>query len=176
MSISADRPAVVLVGPPGAGKSTVAALVAQRLGAAVTDTDALLAERAGRSVGELFVDVGEEVFRDLEQAAVAEAFARPGVVALGSGAVERGAALLAEYREAGGAVVFLDVSLAAGVPRVGLNAPRAVNLGSPRAQFSSMAAQRRPLYAAAATAVVDTSELTPDEVADAVLSQLPDRG
>jgi shikimate kinase len=167
------RPLLVLVGPPGAGKTAVGALVAERLGVALTDTDALLAEEAGRSVGELFVDVGEERFRDLEDAAVAAAFTAPGVLALGSGAVEHGAPLLDRYRADGGTVVFLDVSLTAGMRRMGLNAPRSVTLGSPRAQFSSMAAQRRPAYEAVAAVVVDTSELTVEQVADAVLAALP---
>ena len=111
-------------------------------------------------MGELFVDVGEERFRDLEDAVVAEALTAPGVLALGSGAVEHAAPALERYRADGGTVVFLDVSLAAGMPRVGLNAPRSVTLGSPRALFSSMAAQRRPVYEAVASTVVDTSDLT----------------
>jgi shikimate kinase len=163
-----DAPTLVLVGPPGAGKSTVGERLAARLGAAVTDTDAVLAEEAGRSIGELFIDVGEERFRELENAVVAQAFARPGILVLGSGAVEGASTLLGQFRAQGGTVVFLDVSLAAGMPRVGLNAPRTVTLGSPRAQFSSMAEQRRPLYAQHAAAVVDTSRLSIDEVVDQV--------
>lgn len=161
-------PVLVLVGPPGAGKTSVGERLAARLGVPVTDTDAVLAEQAGRSVAELFIDVGEERFRELESAVVADAFARPGVLVLGSGAVEGATALLERYRAQGGTVVFLDVSLSAGMPRVGLNAPRTVTLGSPRAQFSSMAQQRRPLYAGHATAVIDTSGLGVDEVVDRV--------
>ncbi|GAA1630326.1 shikimate kinase [Georgenia ruanii] len=167
------QPLLVLVGPPGSGKSTAGALVAERLGVALTDTDAVLAERARRGVGELFIDVGEERFRELEDAAVTEALAAPGVLALGSGAVEHAASSLGRYRADGGTVVFLDVSLAAGMPRVGLNAPRSVTLGSPRALFSSMAAQRRPAYESVASAVVDTSDLTVEQVVEAVLAALP---
>ncbi len=169
---AAARPAVVLVGPPGAGKSVVAALVARRLGVPLVDTDAVLAGGAGRGVGELFIDVGEERFRELEHDVVAQVLAQPGVVALGSGAVEHAGADLERYARAGGTVVFLDVSLAAGAPRVGLNVPRPVSLGNPRAKFSSMAAQRRPRYAASASAVVDTSDLSVEEVAHAVLAEL----
>ncbi|TRW43018.1 shikimate kinase [Georgenia yuyongxinii] len=167
-SDGAGAPVLVLVGPPGAGKSTVGERLAAALDVPWTDTDAVLAEKAGRSIGELFIDVGEERFRELEHAVVAEAFAHPGILVLGSGAVEGGAELLEQYRAQGGTVVFLDVSLAAGMPRVGLNAPRTVTLGSPRAQFSSMAEQRRPLYARHATAVIDTSGLGIDTVVDAV--------
>lgn len=163
-----SRPALVLIGPPGAGKSTIGTLLATRLGVPFTDTDELVAERAGTSVGELLIDAGEARFREMEAEAVAEALTRPGVLALGGGAVEAATDLLERYRADGGTVVFLDVSLAAGMPRVGLNAPRPTTFGSPRAQFSTMAAQRRPVYEAAADGSVDTSDLTPEQVADHV--------
>ncbi|WP_193312922.1 shikimate kinase [Georgenia subflava] len=165
-------PRLVLVGPPGAGKSAVGAEAAQRLAVPFVDTDTVLAERSGTSVGELFVDLGEERFRELEEQIVAEALAADGVVALGSGAVERAASRLERYVADGGTVVFLDVSLAAGMPRVGLNAPRSVALGSPRSQFSSMAARRRPAYEAVAAAVVDTSGTDVGDATDAVLAVL----
>lgn len=169
MNDAAPAPLLVLVGPPGAGKTTVGALLAERLGVPLVDTDVVLAARAGTTLGDLFIDLGEEAFRDAEDEVVAGALTRPGVLALGSGALERSAAALGRYRESGGTVVFLDVSLAAGIPRVGLNAPRSTTVGSPRAQFSSMAAQRRPVYEAAADGSIDTSTLTTDEVAARVL-------
>lgn len=159
---------LVLIGPPGAGKSTVGTLLAARLGVPFTDTDDLVAQRAGTSVGELLIDAGEARFREMEAEAVAEALTRPGVLALGGGAVEGATDLLDRYRADGGRVVFLDVTLAAGMPRVGLNAPRSTTFGSPRAQFSTMAAQRRPAYEAAATGSVDTSDLTPEQVVEQV--------
>jgi shikimate kinase len=79
---------VVLVGPPGAGKTTVGRLVAARLGVAFRDTDADVEERAGRTISEIFVDDGEAVFRELERAAVADALAQHECVqSLGVGAV-----------------------------------------------------------------------------------------
>jgi shikimate kinase len=165
-------PSLVLLGAPGAGKSTVGALLAERLGVELLDTDDLLAARVGTDVGEFFLDVGEERFREVEAEVAAAALGRPGVVALGGGAVPGVAQRLEAYRADGGTVVFLDVSLAAAMPRVGLNAPRAVVVGSPRAQYATMANARRPVYAAAADAVVDTSSLSPTEVAEAVLAVL----
>ncbi|PFG37984.1 shikimate kinase [Georgenia soli] len=162
----------MLVGPPGGGKSTVGALVAQRLGVAFLDTDEMVAERGGAPVGELIVDLGEEAFRALERDVVADALRSDGVLALGSGAVEDATESLQRYASAGGTVVMLDVSMAAGVPRVGLNAPRSVALGSARAQFAAMAAARRPSYERVAGTVVDTSSLTVDDVAAAVLATI----
>ncbi|WP_418606737.1 shikimate kinase [Georgenia sp. SUBG003] len=115
---------------------------------------------------------GEDGFRDLEREVVAEALESDGVLALGSGAVEQAVEALERYRADGGTVVLLDVSMAAGVPRVGLNAPRSVALGSARAQFAAMAAARRPVYERVAGTVVDTSSLTVEEVAEAVVGSL----
>ena len=165
-------PRVVLVGPPGAGKSTVGAVVAERLGVPFVDTDGLLAERGGAPVGDLIIDLGEDGFRTLEREVVADALGTDGVLALGSGAVEEAVPLLERYLAAGGTVVLLDVSMSVGVPRVGLNAPRSVALGSARAQFAAMAAARRPVYERVAATVVDTSTLTVGEVAERVLAAI----
>ena len=83
-----SRPAVVLVGPSGAGKTTIGGLLAERLGVEFRDTDADIVQRAGKPISEIFVDDGEPAFRALERAAVAAALAEhPGVLALGGGAV-----------------------------------------------------------------------------------------
>ena len=72
----------------GAGKTTVAELLAATWGTSVRDTDADVEAADGRPISEIFVDAGEEFFRDLEQAAVHRALAEhEGVLALGGGAV-----------------------------------------------------------------------------------------
>lgn len=81
-------PVVVLVGPPGSGKSTVGRVLADRLGLAFRDTDADIEQLAGKPIPEIFVDEGEPHFRELEVRAVrAAAETHPGVLALGGGAV-----------------------------------------------------------------------------------------
>ena len=92
--MSPARPLVVLIGPPGAGKSSVGPLVAARLGVEFTDTDAEVGSAAGKPVGDIFIENGEEAFRELERAAAAGALKEHGalrehggVLALGSGAV-----------------------------------------------------------------------------------------
>jgi shikimate kinase len=103
------------------------------------------------------------VFRAAEAQAVRAALAEhAGVLALGGGAVLDPAtrAALAQVD-----VVFLDVSLAAAVPRVGLNRDRPLLLESPRAQLKALMDARRPLYLEVAGHVVDTSDR---EVADVV--------
>ena len=66
---------IVLIGPMGAGKTTVGGLVAARLGSAVRDTDHDVEATAGRTISDIFVEDGEEAFRALERAAVADALA-----------------------------------------------------------------------------------------------------
>lgn len=164
-------PTVVLVGPPGAGKSTVAAALAQRLGLAVRDTDADVERTAGKPISEIFVDDGEPAFRALERTAVATALrTHDGVLALGGGAVLDPATQedLTRYRDAGGTVVFLDVSLAHAAPRVGLNQSRPLLLGNPRAQWQALMAARRPVYEAVSNVHVSTDGLRPAAVADTI--------
>jgi shikimate kinase len=163
-------PVAVLVGPPGAGKSTVGGLLAQRLHVSLRDTDTDVEERAGSSVADIFVEQGEPVFRTLERDAVRSALAEhDGVLALGGGAVTDAdiRALLRDHR-----VVFLDVTLADAARRIGFNRDRPLLLGNPRAQLHRLMTTRRPLYQEVATVTVDTADKTPQDVADAVAAAL----
>jgi shikimate kinase len=164
-------PTVVLVGPPGAGKSTVGKLLAERIGVSFTDVDDLIVARAGRSISEIFVTDGEPAFRELEEAEVAAALAGcTGVLALGGGAVlsERTRALLRGRR-----VVFLSVGMAEGVRRTGLSTARPLLAGvNPRATFAALLDARLPLYREVATVEVTTNGRSPDEVAEDVLAAL----
>ena len=175
---STPRPAgpwVVLVGPPGSGKSTVARALAERWRLRARDTDADIEALAGKPVSDIFVDDGEPAFRELERRAVAAALAEhDGVLALGGGAVLDVATrlALAAYQQAGGAVVFLDVTLAHAAPRVGFNQSRPLLLGNPRARWQELMAQRRPVYEEVAGVTVLTDGLRPAEVADRVESAL----
>lgn len=169
-------PRVVLVGPPGAGKSSVAAELGRLLGLAVRDTDADVEAAAGKPIAEIFVDDGEPAFRALERAAVLAALAEHrGVLAVGGGAVlDAGVQdALAGYRASGGTVVFLDVSLSAAAPRVGFNRSRPLLLGNPRAQWQALMDARRPVYEAVSTVRIATDDLTPAQVADVVAAGLP---
>ena len=164
------RPALVLVGPPGAGKSTVGELVAAALGVAFRDTDADIEATAGKPIPEIFVDDGEPYFRTLEKRAVATALAEfNGVLALGGGAVltEETRALLS-----GHTVVYLSVELSAAVSRVGLGAGRPLLTVNPRATLKYLLDQRRPLYLEVATQTVVTDKRTPEEIADEIVAGL----
>ena len=160
------RPVVVLVGPPGAGKTTVGELLAGRLGVSFRDTDRDVERDARCSISEIFVERGEQAFRELERAAVRVALAEhDGVLALGGGAV-----LADEVRIllAGHCVAFLDVGLSAAVVRVGLNRSRPLLAVNPRAELTRMLAERRPIYRQVATMTIETDSRTPAEVAEGI--------
>jgi shikimate kinase len=162
----AAGPTVVLVGPPGAGKTAVGKELAARLGTEFLDTDQLVETRAGKSVSDIFVDDGEPAFRALEQDAVAEALqAVNGVVSLGGGAV---LAAATQSRLKARPVAFLDASLATAAQRVGLTTSRPLLLGNIRGQLKALLDARRPVYEHVATWRVATDDLTVAEVADEV--------
>lgn len=161
-------PVVVFVGPPGAGKSTVAKALATRLGVPFRDTDDDIEASQGVSVRDIFVDHGEAHFRELEEQAVAAALSEhDGVLALGGGAVlsDASRALLKQHP-----VVFLDVGLAAAASRVGLNGNRPLLLGNVRSQMKTLMDHRRPLYQDVARFTVLTDSLAPAKVVDQVIS------
>ena len=162
-------PRVVLVGPMGSGKSAVGALLAERLGVALRDTDADVEAAAGAPVAEVFAAEGEAGFRRREEDAVLAALAEhDGVLSLGGGAV-LSAAVRSEL--AGHRVVLLRAGWDSVAQRLAGDGTRpllAGDGGSARARWEALLAARRPLYEAVAAAAVDTDGLAPHEVADRV--------
>ncbi|MFI5954095.1 shikimate kinase [Cryptosporangium sp. NPDC051539] len=165
-----SRPVAVLVGPPGAGKTTLGVLLAVHLGVAFRDVDHDIEASVGKPISDIFVDDGEAAFRSLEVAAVAEALrTHDGVLALGGGAVlaEATREALKSHR-----VVFLDVGLSDAAERVGLNAARPLLALNPRATLRTLLAERAPIYAGVATITVPTDGRTPEEILADVVQQL----
>ena len=161
-----DPGAIVLVGAPGSGKSTIGRVLADRLGLAFADVDAVIVDRVGKPIAEIFADDGEEAFRALEEQVTAELLDRPGVLALGGGAV-----VSPRTRSAlrGRPVVWLRVGLAAAVKRIGMDTARPLLLGNVRGRLLALLNERTPLYAEVATQVLDTDELDPAAAAERII-------
>jgi len=165
---AAPFPPVVLIGAPGAGKTTVGAALAARLGVGFTDTDAIVEAAAGKPVSDIFVTDGEPEFRRLERAAVAAALApgtgaAAGIVGLGGGAVMDEET---QARLAGRRVVYLETGFAELAKRVGLDRARPLLIGTnPRAQLKALLEQRLPVYGRLAWLTVSTDGREPDEIA-----------
>ena len=168
--MSAGLPRVILVGPMGAGKTTVGELLASSWGLTLRDTDQDVEQAEGRPISEIFVDRGEQYFRELERAAVAQALTgHDGVLALGGGAVldPETRAVLKDHL-----VVFLHVGLSDAVKRVGLGSSRPLLLGNVRARVKALLDERLPIYREVATVEVETDGRTAEEVAQEVREQV----
>jgi shikimate kinase len=165
-----SRPRAVLVGPPGAGKSTVGRALAHRWGVAFRDTDRDIEHGAGMTVADIFVTAGEQHFRSLEKDAVMTALGgHEGVLALGGGAVLDAdvRTVLLDY-----VVVHLDVGLAAAMSRLAMNRSRPLLVGNVRGQWQRLSDERRPLYQQVARLSVLTDGMSAAQVADRVAAAL----
>nr|WP_211310198.1 shikimate kinase [Branchiibius hedensis] len=171
--VSAPHPAAVLIGPPGAGKSTVAAAIAEQTGWTHIDTDTLIVAQEGLPISDIFVEQGEAAFRRIEAGVVRDALtAHDGVLSLGGGApMHPDTAALLD----GHVVIFLDVDVSEAARRVGLNTARPLLAINPRAQLNALLKQRRPRYEELATFTIDTSGREPQEIAAEILTRLEDR-
>ena len=164
------RPCVVLTGPPGSGKTTVGRALAALMGVELRDTDRAIEVQQGQSISDIFLDEGEERFRELERAEVLSSLtSHSGVLSLGGGAVmdPMTAAALADHT-----VVFLDVGIAAAAKRVGFDRSRPLLAVNPRAQWIRMMESRRPTYERLATLSVQTTGRTPRDIAAEIVRRL----
>lgn len=151
--MNSAEPALVLVGPMGAGKTSIGRRVARVLHTTFTDTDKIVVRDHG-PIADLFVQYGEPHFRLLERRAVEEALAKGGVIALGGGAVldEQTRAHLRQHR-----VILLTVAPHIVASRV-LGSQRPLLAGQdPMHEWKRITAERMPVYRGVADVTFDTS-------------------
>lgn len=163
-------PRIILIGPPGAGKSSIGQALAQRLKLTFADTDQLIEEDQGKSVSDIFVDDGELYFREIEQSVCLSAFAhQSGVLALGGGAV-LDIVTQRELMKLNSSIIFLDVSLKVVAPRIGFNRDRPLLLNNPRQKWQALMDIRRPVYVELATLCYDVEEKSVNEIVNELLN------
>jgi shikimate kinase len=161
---------IVLVGVPGAGKTTVGKLLAKELGREFFDSDQVIESRAGKNVSDIFTQDGEPAFRKLEHDVIVELLGSSNaVVALGGGSLGNDETR-ARVKDA--TAVWLVAGLAQAVDRVGMNRNRPLLLGNVRGQLANLMAAREPFYREVAAIAVDTSKLIPSEVVTEIVSEL----
>ena len=163
---------IVLIGMMGAGKSSVGRALARRTGLARLDTDEEVATQFGLSVAEIFGNYGEEKFRDAETELLRGlAPDRGAVITTGGGIVLRRENV--ERLKGLGTIVWLNASEGTLFERASRRNTRPLLQNSnPRAIFSELFRQRRPLYQAAAEFEIDTSSLDHEQVAEVILTKI----
>ena len=163
---------VILVGPMGAGKSTIGRLLAKELRLPFKDSDKEIEQRTGADIPWIFDVEGEQGFRDREQAVIAELCDVDGMVlATGGGAVMR-----SENRAAlrsGGRVVYLHASVEQQVDRTSRDRNRPLlRSPNPGKVLADLLAIRDPLYREIADVVVETDERPPRMVVQEILERI----
>ena len=165
-------PKLVLMGPMGAGKTTVGREVAARLSITFADTDALIEADQGKSVGEIFVEDGEPHFRLVEESIVIDALlSETGVLSLGGGSVMNDEVVKA-LQSSPAKKIFLDISLAAVSPRVGFDNARPLLMVNPRQKWAELMNLRRPTYESLADLTIEVSEKSVAEITDQIVGSL----
>jgi len=164
---------ILLIGPPGAGKSTIGVALAKELSIDFIDTDQEIERETGRAITDIFVVDGEPYFRAIELETLRKVLTlESGVISLGGGAPISQEAQEA-IAQSNSHTVFLDVSLATAAPRVGFNRDRPLLLGNPRAQWQALSDNRRPIYEKLADDAIKVDDMSVDQVVDEIKKNLP---
>ncbi|MFZ9308613.1 MAG: shikimate kinase [Candidatus Nanopelagicales bacterium] len=159
----------VLIGAPGAGKSTVGQLLAQALECSFVDSDSVIEKNLGMPISEIFIQESEQYFRKIEKQVVLDLLTNfTGVLSLGGGSVldEEVQRELANHL-----VIWLQVSLADAVERVGLNQSRPLLLGNVRSNMKNLLTERNHIYQNLATHIVDATN-SPQAIVRSIIEKI----
>ena len=163
---------IVLIGPPGAGKSSIGRALAKELALPFIDSDSEIEKKVGKKISEIFVDNGEPYFRELEVSKVKEILKEfNGVISLGGGASINSE--IFELLSSGSyPVIFIDVSISQAATRIGFNKDRPLLLINPRQQWINLMAERRPIYEKLASEIISSDSKKPVEVARIIAEKI----
>lgn len=163
---------LTLVGPMGAGKSTIGRLLAKELGLSFRDSDREIEERTGAGIPLIFDLEGEQGFRDREEQVIAELVQEKGLVlATGGGAILRPANRQA--LSGNSTVIYLHTSVEHQLERTARDRNRPLlQTGNPRRVLEELMQVREPLYREIADVIVETDTRPPRLVVQEILEQL----
>lgn len=164
---------LVLIGPMGAGKSTIGRMLASKLGFDFLDTDHVIEQRTGANIPWIFDVEGEVGFRDREQAVLAEvSLLRDTVIATGGGIVERECNRI--LLQSLGNVVYLTASIEQLVARTSKDKKRPLlQVADPKAKIVELLERRDPLYRSVASMILVSDGLSPKTVAQKIADAYP---
>jgi shikimate kinase len=166
---------LILVGLPGSGKSTVGRQLARRLGISFTDSDDVIELRLGCSIRSFFEREGEDAFRDIEEAVIAELCQKEGVLATGGGSVLRPANR--QHLRAAGPVVYLRATPADIFRRIRQDKRRPLlQVANPQGRLRELFEVRDPLYRETAHFIVETTRPSVAGLVKEVVTQLQRAG
>jgi shikimate kinase len=161
-------PNLIIIGPPGAGKSSVGRQLGKVMQIPFSDTDKIIEERTGKKIAEIFLEDGEPIFRKIEREVVLEEIAKEeGILALGGGSI-LDAEVDKELSRLKSRVIYLEVSISNAAPRVGFNKDRPLLAVNPRQQWMALMEKRRPIYERLAGHKVSTDNKKPSEVVNEI--------
>lgn len=167
-----SRPHLILVGLPGAGKSTVGSMLARRLDRTFLDFDAEISRREGLSIGEIFAQRGEPAFRQLERALTEEVALSGGMVLAPGGGWVSQPESVALLRHAS-RLIYLKISPAGALRRMGrkvVGRPLLLR-PDPRGELERLLAARREVYESA-DVIVDVENIDSQRVTDCIQAQI----
>jgi shikimate kinase len=159
---------IVLIGPPGAGKTSIGKLLAKKLDRSFVDSDKAIEERTGKKITEIFAEDGEPRFRAIEREVVLELLdSENEIISLGGGSVLNEDIQRRLTKEEG--VVYLQVSISNAAPRVGFNKDRPLLMLNPRQRWIQLMEERRPIYEGLARLTFLTDNKKAEEVVSEIL-------
>lgn len=164
---------VILIGMPGAGKSTVGVVLAKRLGYAFLDSDLMIQSREGRLLHEIITDKGVEGFWQIEEAANASIEADHTVIATGGSVIYGRRAM--EHLKQIGTVVYLKLSLEAIAERLGDLGKRGVTLREGQ-DLAALYEERVPMYERYADITMDCEHISIREIVAAIAELIVELG